>query len=157
MTTSKWLVVAVLVLSAGAGLAQSKPNFSGEWTLVPAKSEFGMMPAPSSAVQTITHSEPQLKVVNTQTGAMGTTTTESNYTTDGKACVNKGPMDSQVTSTLKWEGDTLVIDSKLDFQGTAVTITSKWTLSEDGKTLTANVHFASPMGEGDAKMVYEKK
>ena len=45
----------------------------------------------------------------------------------------------------------------IDIQGNAVTITSKWTLAEDGKSLTVNTHFVSPMGEGDAKMFYEKK
>lgn len=50
----------------------------------------------------------------------------------------------------------LVIESKVDFQGNPVAITSKWTLSEDGKTLTVNTHFASTLGEGDAKIVYEK-
>ena len=157
MKMSKWLVAAVLVLPAVTLLAQAKPNFSGEWTLVPARSDFGMMPAPTSAVQKITHNEPQLAVVNTQTGDQGTMTTESSYTTDGKECVNKGPMGSEVKSKLKWDGNSLVIDSVMDFQGTAVTITSRWTLSEDGKSLTAGIHFTSPMGEGDAKMVYEKK
>jgi hypothetical protein len=157
MKMSKWLVVPLLVLSAGTLLAQSKPNFSGEWTLVPAKSDFGMMPPPSSAVQKVTHNEPQLKVVNTQTGDQGTMTTESSYTTDGKECVNSGMMGAEVKSKLKWDGNALVIDSSMDFQGTAVTITNRWALSEDGKILTVNIHFASPMGEGDAKMVYEKK
>ncbi len=158
MKTSKWLVaVALLVLSAAALFAQSKPNFSGEWTLVPAKSDFGMMPPPSSAVQKVTHNEPQLKVSSTQTSDMGTMTTDSTYTTDGKECVNEGFMGSQVKSKLKWEGNVLVIDSNMDFQGTAVTMSNKWALSEDGKSLTIATHFSSPMGDGDAKMVYEKK
>lgn len=157
MKMSKALAVALVVLSAAALVAQSKPNFGGEWTLVPAKSDFGMMPAPSSSVQKITHNEPQLKVVNTQTGDQGTNTTESNYTTDGKECVNKGPMDADVKSTVKWDGDALVIGSKMDFQGTEVTITNKMTLSPDGKSLTVAMHFATPMGDGDVKMVYDKK
>jgi hypothetical protein len=157
MKMSKWLVIAFVALSAGTVLAQSKPNFSGEWTLVPAKSEFGMMPAPSSATQKVTHNEPQLKVVSTQTGDQGTRTIESSYTTDGKECVNAGPMGMELKSKLKWDGSALVIDSNVDVQGNAVTITNRWTMSEDGKTLTVNTHFASPMGEGDAKMVFEKK
>jgi hypothetical protein len=157
MKRSTWLVVAVVVVAAAALFAQAKPNFTGEWTLVPAKSDFGMMPAPSSAVQKITHNEPQLKVVNTQTGDQGTMTTESTYTTDGKECLNKGPMETQVKSKLKWDGDVLVVDSAMDFQGTPVTITNRMALGDAGKTLTVNVHFSAPMGEGDAKMVFEKK
>ena len=157
MKMSKALIVALLLLSATTLWAQSKPNFSGEWTLVPGKSDFGMMPPPSSGVQKITHNEPQLKVVSTQTNDQGTNTTESTYTTDGKECVNKGFMDSEMKSTAKWDGDVLVIDSKMDMQGNAITITNRWTLSGDGKGLTVAMHFASPMGEGDIKMAYEKK
>jgi len=157
MKTSKVLVLAMLILSATVLSAQSKPNFTGEWTLVPAKSDFGMMPPPSSSVQKITHNEPQLKVVNTQVSDQGTNTTESTYTTDGKECVNKGFMDSEMKSTAKWDGAVLVIDSKMDMQGNAITLTNKMSLSPDGKSLTVNMHFASPMGDGDVKMVYEKK
>lgn len=155
MRMSRWLVITLVVLSVGTLFAQSKPNFSGEWKMVPAKSDYGTMPAPTTAVQKITHIDPELKVVNTQTSDQGTFTIESTYTTDGKECVNKGRM-GDVKSTLKWDGSALVIDSKMDFQGNEVAITNKWTLSEDGKTLTMNIHFASAMGEGDAKIVYEK-
>jgi hypothetical protein len=155
MKTSRWSVVAFLVLAVGALSAQSKPDLSGEWKMVPAKSDFGAMPAPTSAVLKVTHNEPELKVTNTQTGEQGTFTIESTYTTDGKECVNKGRM-GEIKSTLKWDGIVLVIESKADFQGTPVTITNRWTQSEDGKTLTVNTHFASSMGEGDAKVVYEK-
>lgn len=155
MRMSRWLVITLVALSVGTLFAQSKPNFSGEWKMVPSKSDYGMMPAPTTAVQKISHNDPELKVVNTQTGDQGTFTTESTYTTDGKECVNKGRM-GDVKSTLKWDGNALVIDSKMDFQGNEVAITNKWTLSEDGKTLTMNMHFASSMGEGDAKIVYEK-
>ena len=156
MKTSRWLVIAVLALSAGTLAGQAKPNFSGEWTMVPAKSDYGMMPAPTNAVQKITHADPALTVVNTQTSDQGSFTIESTYTTDGKECVNKGRM-GDVKSTLKWDGGALVIESKADFQGNPVTITNKWTLSEGGKILTVNTHFASSMGEGDARIVYEKK
>ena len=61
-------------------------------------------------------------------------------------------MDSEMKSTAKWDGDVLVIDSKMDMQGNAITITNRWTLSGDGKGLTVAMHFASPMGEGDIKM-----
>ena len=153
MRVSKWL--AITLLSVGTLFAQSKPNFSGEWKMVPGKSDFGMMPAPTAGTQKIAHNDPELKVVTTDTGDQGTFTTENAYTTDGKECVNKGRI-GDVRSTLKWDGNALIIDSKVDFQGNAVAITNRWTLSDDGKTLTMNVHFASGMGDGDARIVYEK-
>jgi hypothetical protein len=156
MKTAKWIVVAGLMLLLCAAMAQAKPNFSGDWKMNPAKSDFGQMPAPTSMVQKITHNDPDLKVVTTSVSERGEFTNNLAYTTDGKECTNKGRM-GETKSTLKWDGDTLVIESKADFQGNAVTITNKWTLSEDGKTLTVNSHFASSMGEGDSKVVYEKQ
>lgn len=155
MRISRWLAITLLVLSVGTLFAQSKPNFSGEWKMVPARSDFGMRPVPTTAVQKITHNDPELRVVNTITNDQGTFTTESTYTTDGKECVNKGRM-GDVRSSLKWDGNALIIGSRMDFQGNEVAITDKWTLSEDGKTLTMNMHIASTMGEGDARIVYEK-
>ncbi len=149
-------MLAVLALLLCAVAAQAKPNFSGEWKLNASKSDFGMMPAPTSLVQKITHNDPELKVVRTQVSERGEFTNESVYTTDGKECVNKSRF-GETKSTLKWDGDVLVIESKMDFQGNAVTVTEKWSLSEDGKTLTLNRHFSSSQGEGDVKTVLEKQ
>lgn len=145
--------IALLLLATNA---HAKPNFTGDWKMNPAKSAFGSMPTPTSIVQKITHEEPNLKVVTTQVGEMGEFTVEYGYTTDGKECVNKF-RDLDRKSTLKWDGDTLVIESKLDVQGNAISVTEKWSLSEDGKTLTVNRHFAGPEGETDAKTVMEKQ
>ena len=156
MKTAKWLVVVGAMFLLFAAAAQAKPNFSGDWKMVPSKSDFGQMPAPSSIVQKISHNEPELKVTSTQVSENGESTNNLTYTTDGKECANKSRR-GETKSTLKWDGDTLVIESKADFQGTAVTIAAKWTLSEDGKTLTVNTHFSSPMGDGDVKTVFEKQ
>ena len=145
-----------LTLIVAAALAQAKPNFSGDWKMIPSKSDFGMMPAPSSIVQKITHSEPELKVVSTQVGDQGDFTITSSYTTDGKECTNKF-REFERKSTLKWDGDTLQIESKMEFGGNPVTISEKWNLSEDGKALTISRHFVSSQGEGDAKVVLEKQ
>ncbi len=156
MKTGMKLGLSAMVLLSCATAAFAKPNFTGEWKMNPSKSDFGMMPAPSSIVQKITHSEPDLRVVSTQVGQQGEFTSDSKYTTDGKECVNKF-REFERKSTLKWDGDTLMIESKMEFQGNPVTITERWSLSEDGKTLTVNRHFSSSLGEGDAKTVLDKQ
>jgi hypothetical protein len=156
MNKASGVVVMCLTLALCGAMAQGKPNFSGEWKLNVAKSDFGQMPAPTSMVQKVTHNDPALKVVRTQVGDQGEFTTDSTYTTDGKECINTTRM-GESKSTLKWDGDTLVIDTKMDFQGNAVSITSRWTLSAEGKTLTLNQRFSSQMGEGEAKLVLEKQ
>ena len=60
-------------------------------------------------------------------------------------------------STLKWEGDTLVIDAKGKFGDNDFTLLDKWTLSDDGKILTIVWLFKSSMGEGEQKLVLEKQ
>ncbi len=156
MKTGMKLVLSAMMLLLCATVAVAKPNFTGEWKMNPSKSDFGMMPAPSSIVQKITHNEPDLRVVSTQVGQQGEFTSDSKYVTDGKECVNKF-REFERKSTLKWDNDTLVIESKMEFQGNPVTITERWSLSEDGKTLTVNRHFSSSQGEGDAKTVLEKQ
>ena len=149
------LVLLALVAGAASLAAQSKPNFSGTWTLNVAKSDFGMIPAPSSRTDVVEHNDPTIKVTSSQEGQQGKRTDVSNFTTDGKESTNKmGPMDAK--STMTWQGSNLVQNVKLDFQGQDVNIKTTWSLSEDGKTLSMNGHVASPMGEFDTKMIFDK-
>jgi hypothetical protein len=150
------LILASLFFLAVSASAQTKPNFSGDWKLDAAKSNFGPMPAPTSLTQKISHNDPALKVQTAQTGDFDINS-DFSFTTDGKESQNAVGNDFHMTSTAKWEGDTLVFDNKMDFQGTAMTSTDKWSLSPDGKTLTQQRHFSGPMGEGDSVLVLEKQ
>lgn len=145
--------LAALLLTASA---QAKPNFSGEWKLQVAKSEFGPLPAPTSRTDKITHEDPSLKLTVTQSGQSGEVTYDLNYTTDGKETANQ-VRGNTLKSVSKWEGDVLVIDTKANFGGNEITIKDKWSLSEDGKTITINRHLAGPQGEADQKLVMEKQ
>ena len=156
MKTKQSILAAGLLLLLCAAISLASPNFTGEWKMNASKSDFGQMPPPSNIVQKITHEDPSLKVASTWTGDQGEMTSNFTYTTDGKECTNSSPM-GEMKSTLKWDGDVLVSESKADFQGNAATITSRWTLSEDGKTLTKKTHFSSSMGEGDMTVVYDKQ
>jgi len=148
------LLVATLLV-AGAPLAAGHPNFSGEWKVNTTQSNWGQMPAPTRFNQKITHNDPDLKVVTEQSGAFSHFTSDFSFTTNGKECPNQ-MNDFKMKSTVKWDGDTLVFDSQMDFQGTAITGTERWTMSADGKTITRQQHFSGPMGEGDATVVLDK-
>lgn len=139
-----------------AGQAHAKANFSGEWKLNVSKSDFGPLPAPASRTDKIRHDDPALKVTTTQSGPNGEVTFELNYSTDGKESTNEIRGNS-LKSTSKWDGDTLRIDTKANFNGNDLMLSDKWSLSGDGKVLTINRHLASPMGELDQKMVLEKQ
>ncbi|MFB3902179.1 MAG: hypothetical protein ACE15E_01895 [Acidobacteriota bacterium] len=155
MKAVKSILLAILLPALCASYVAGKPNFSGDWKLNAAKSDFGGMPVPTRFEQKIAHNEPELKISFTFVGEFGEFTADSVYTTDGKECVNTSTM-GQSKSTVSWEGDALVVVTKMDMQGTEVTMTNRYSLSEDGKTLTVQGHFSSPQGEGNSRIVMEK-
>ncbi len=149
--------IRILTLAALlAAAACAKPNFAGDWKMNASRSEFGQFPAPSALTQKITHEDPSLKVASKMSTDNGDFEFESVYTTDGKECTNQfGP--NPVKSTLKWDAETLVIDSKGQFGDNDFTMQDKWDLSEDGKTLTLRRHWSSSRGEMDQKIVFDKQ
>ncbi|MBS1859955.1 MAG: hypothetical protein JST11_31590 [Acidobacteria bacterium] len=149
------LLFATLALAAMPALA--KPNFSGDWKLNVTKSSFGQMPAPSSMTQKITHEDPKLTTEMHQSSERGDFDMKASYTTDGKECANEGFGGSTMKSVLKWDGDTLAIETKGQFGDNEFTMSDKWVLSEDGKTLNITRTFRSSMGEGEQKLVLEKQ
>jgi hypothetical protein len=151
------LTLAALVLAVPPlAIAAPPANFSGDWKLNIERSNFGGMPAPSSASQKVTHEEQSLKIVSQQSGSFGDMSTDLAFTTDGKECENK-VMDMVIKSTLKWDGPVLVVDSTMDLQGTPMTMTDRWSLSPDGRELIVDRHVSGPMGSGDGKMIFEKQ
>jgi hypothetical protein len=156
MNAAKRAVVTCVMVILCTTVAQAKPNFSGSWTMNASRSDFGAIAKPTSLVQQVTHNDPDLRVVTTQVGEMGDFTLEFSYTTDGKECVNKF-RDIERKSTVKWEGDTLVFESRMDLRGNVVTVIETWSLSQDGKTLTSNRLLKGPEGETNAKTVLEKQ
>lgn len=148
-----------LCLLAGiTALADSKPDFSGDWKLNKEKSDFGPIPVPDSLTHKIDHKDPDLKVTTHQTGGpQGDATYEAKYTTDGKECLNQFGDQLKSKSKLTWDGAALLVNTDLDFGGTQLTIKGKWTLSEDGKVMTQTAHIESPQGAIDTTYVFDKQ
>ena len=153
----KRIFAAMAILALAALPALATPNFSGDWKLNAPKSDFGQMPAPDSMTYKITHADPKLTTVIKQSGQMGEVERQSSYTTDGKESTNEGFQGSTTKSVAKWDGDTLTIETKGQFGDNEFTVTQKWTLSADGKTLTVAQSVKSAMGEFAAKMVFDKQ
>ena len=154
---SKYIFGILTVLALAALPALAKPNFSGDWKLNSAKSTFGEMPAPDSMTYKIAHADPKLTTASKQSSQMGDFEMNATYTTDGKECTNQVFQVSTTKSVVKWDGDTLAIDTKGQFGDNEFTMTQKWTLSADGKTLTVLQTFKSAMGEGEQKLIFDKQ
>jgi hypothetical protein len=150
------ILAGFVLLTLAALSAAAKPNFTGNWKLNTAKSDFGQFPAPSAMTQKATHEDPSLKVATKMATDNGDMEYESTYSTDGKETKNPfGP--NEMKSVAKWEGDALSIQTKGQFGDNEITIQDRWELSEDGKTLTMKRHFTSSMGEMDQKIVLDKQ
>lgn len=149
---------AAMLLTAALGVvqAQAKPNLSGTWKVDVSKSDFGPLPAPDSQTEKISHEDPDVKVAVASSGQMGDLNYDLHYTTDGKETTNT-VAGNEMKSTAKWDGEELVVDTTGNFNGTDFTAKDRWTLSEDGKTLTQQRHISFAGGEGDMKVILEKQ
>jgi hypothetical protein len=136
--------------------AQSKPNFSGSWKLNIAKSDFGVLPPSNGRTDVIDHQDPSLKDTVSDDAAQGQQNYTLAMTTDGKEATNN-PGGLEMKNIATWTANNLVVNTKLQFQGSDVTIKTTWALSDDGKTLTESAHFESAMGETDQKLIFEKQ
>ena len=146
---------AAVAATPAAAKASAKPDFSGDWKLNIDKSNFGPMPPPTSMSLKVDHKDPALKVITNQNGMDGESTTNATYSTDGKPGKNdfRG---AETTSVAKWEGETLLIDTKLNFQGMDLTLKQSWKLSSDGKTITQATKIMTAQGDFDMASVLEK-
>jgi hypothetical protein len=164
----KRMIIATILILALSSLALSarligqdtkpaaKPNFTGTWKLNVEKSDFGPTPAPQSMVDKVDHQESSLKIISTRVDGGTESTANLSLTTDGKEGTNT-VHGSEVRSKLKWDGAALLIDSSISVDGNALSLKDKWTLSQDGKTLTILRHYAGPEGEANATYVLERQ
>jgi hypothetical protein len=150
-------LLAVLTLTwLSVALAAAPPDLSGNWKGNVAKSDFGPFPAPTSMTTKVEHKEPNLKSATTLSGDQGEMTMERTITTDGtETSYQYGPMNMK--SKAKWEGATLVVDSKGSSDMGEFTMKEKWVLSEDGKTLNVDLTWSGAQGDVAQKLVYEKQ
>ena len=131
--------LALLTLLAGAALpaaAQGVPNLSGTWVLQLDKSDFGGMGGQiASRTDVFDHQEPKLTIKRTVNSAAGENVSNLVYAVDGKPHKNMAGQ-SELSSVLSWDAKVLVMVSTVTTPNGEVTITDRYTLSDDGKTLT---------------------
>lgn len=149
------ILPAALLLAAVSQLC-AQPNFSGEWKMNAAKSNFAPLPQPDRLVRKIVQHDSHLKIRTTQFGQQREIVTDLAYTTDGAECKNviRG---QQFTGNARWDGDTLSIESKRAVQGMEIVQTERWTLSADGRTMTIANNVETPQGAFDITIVLEKQ
>jgi hypothetical protein len=134
----------------------AEPNFSGEWKMNPQKSNFAPLPQPERMARKIVQRDTHLKIKTTQFGQDREIVTDLAYTTDGAPCKNiiRG---QEFNGSARWDGDALLIESRREVQGMAISQKERWMLSADGQTLTIGNHVETPQGGFDITIVLEKQ
>ena len=149
-------LLAWLLVAAAAGQGDEHPNLSGEWKLNLGKSNFGAMPAPDAAGSVIRHSGASLVMDYTQDGK----TAHVELTTDGVERVTDSNPDSEVWTRVYWAGPVLIFESRDKarpaHESRGIKWNSRWSLSDDGKTLAIQKHFVTPQGEFDQSLLFDK-
>jgi hypothetical protein len=156
--------VALLLVAATAA-AQTKPNFGGTWVLDAAKSEG--LPQGVEETMTVKQDGDKITVEAKMKSPRGERTMNMDLAADGKEgpfTMRMGPNETTGKRTAKWsaDGSALEVTETADVQtpdgGTAsIKNWRKWTLSADGKTLTAEESRTGPRGEQKMKRVYTKQ
>jgi hypothetical protein len=160
-----WLVV--LLALAGVGLAQkkagAKPNFTGEWKLNVAGSDFGDVPPPMRQMEVVTQAGDEFAIAIT----IEREEMKQNYTLRFQAGgaempLAKGSFAEDAPFRIlgvkgAWQGVILVVTQRVSFQGAEGTVTANYSLSSDGKVLQKMTHVVMDAGTFDTKTVYDKQ
>src|SRR5260370_16743024 len=132
-------IVLSLALAAAAS-AKAHPNSTGAW-----KQDDSMSTVrPGSTLKysnKIDHQDPKLsKTTIADYGDRQPAPYTLTYATDGKPVKSSDREGDQITTTVKWEGNTLVFETGEKDKAAPLFTRETCPLSEDGKTLTKKIH-----------------
>ena len=126
-------VLAILAVAAVAPAAA--PNFSGHWKLNAEKSKLDDPYVGMTEERTVDHQDPNLEVSIKAVIDGDNEESTAKYTTDGKETRNLVDGDPMF-STVRWSGNALLFESQIISDTDTTELHDRWSLSEDGKTLT---------------------
>lgn len=133
--------------------ADNKPDFTGNWELDVAKSDFGKATPPTRMTLTARQEGKKLHASQTSYDQEGSRTIDSDWITDGKAHPVEGMQGGTVLC--KWDSSTLRCDRK--WSGGQYEERIELSLSGDGKVATERVHAKNPNGTNNSTLVWTRK
>ena len=154
MIRKYFILLALLTLTAAAA---DRPNFSGKWTLVPAKSDFGILPVPERFERTIVQKADEVKLTTVQGVAEKESRSDVTFVTDGIEHTQMiGTYQVKLTGT--WRGNQLeVISKRVVSGGVPVETTDLWTAAADGKTMTVESKIHTRNADFNVRMTLAKQ
>ncbi len=161
--TSRFFAAIAIILAVGfAASAEDKPNFSGKWVAVGAQpaaenaggSGPGGRRAPQPGYGPEFTVKQDAKTLTITRGGQSQTLTFNLDGSESKITMTRDGQQIEQISTAKWEGNTLVIVTQLNFQGN--TRVQRRVLSKDGDKLVIDQTSPGRNGTTTAKVVYKK-
>jgi hypothetical protein len=161
--TSAALLISSLAVAQTRSTSPAHPNLSGTWNLNSAASDFGQAPPPLRQTEEITQAgEEFANTINLERTEMKQHYTLRFRIGDPPISLAAGsfPDDAPfriVTVHGEWQGRTLVLTEKISYLGSDGTLTARYTLAANGKSLDKESHVSMSAGEFDTKTVYDKQ
>lgn len=131
-----------------------RPNFSGTWTFNPGKSHLEV-PPPDRSVFVIEHSEPRFRLDRTHVMEGKPDSLSIELTTDGTPVVQT-VQGLEIHSTLRWEGDALLLVSKFPAEGDEASNAVRYRLGSEGQVLVAKERLRSSRVSYENRWVFDK-
>jgi hypothetical protein len=148
----------LLGMIAAAPLAQTKPDFSGEWVL---NRPASTLPPPVSNVESgivrIEHREPEFRCHRSYVIAGASRDANFSVRIGGAEETQTGPQGGSTRLTLRWDGDALVLAMRITGTGFNATNDVRYELLDDGRRLRATEVGRSSQVNHDAVWIYDRR
>jgi hypothetical protein len=156
MSSHPFIAAVVLLASAGTGIAEPKPDFSGEWklnreacTLSPGAA------AAQSGVLQIDHREPKFTAHLTIILDGKPFDSKFELLSDGRE-VTATFRERPIVSSLRWDGDALVVTWRTQGPDGEVTISFRYELQDGGRRLRSAERIRGGGRDQDNLWVFER-
>jgi len=154
-----YTVLAATVALAGSmsGLAQTKPDFSGEWPFNRQASTLSPIVAPTAQTGAlrIQHNEPDFKCQMTIVFDGKPIETKYEMLTDGRETVTS-VQGRRIVSSLRWDGEALVLTSRVEIPNGEMTISFRYELEDGGRRVRASEQLRGAGRDQDNVWVFER-
>lgn len=151
-------VLLTIALAQTLCFAQ-KADFSGAWTLNKAKSNFGSLPEqmiPDAATRTITNTEASMNMSGMEKSSRGERSMQLVFKLDGSPSLNS-QRGAEVTTNAGWDGDAVVMKSKIDVGGNSLDMEERLSLSADRQTMFNDTKvMGTPIGDVVIKYAFDR-
>jgi hypothetical protein len=148
------LLGLVAMTCVGGVRASEQPNFSGDWHMNAAKTDYRGYPGPAVYHRTITHVGDKIIIVSEQSGGAGDGINTLSITTDGKP-LTVDVNGTSTVATVECDGSALIATTVVASYG--VEFRDRMSISEDGKELISVVEIKSTQGVADLRIVFDRQ